>query len=311
MQGIILAAGKGKRLQPVTPHRTKAMAPVAGKPMVERVVDTLVTQGIGQFVFLISPEDDKIVSHFTHNRPELAIRFVVQAERLGMGHALGLAAPFIEGDFLLSACDNLVPEAHIRELIATHERCEAQATLSLMAIDRARASSTGIVDWQDGWIRQIVEKPDPADAPSNISSLPLYLFRPTILEFLPTLQRSPRGEYELQDAIQLLINTYGRVTGALTPSRLQLTNVADLLALNRYYLVDGVDGTARIGAGTQVHAPVRIDTGVTIGENCEIGPNVYIERGGHIGDGVRLQESIVLRGARIADHSQHTDTVLL
>ncbi len=311
MQGIILAAGKGKRLQPVTPHRTKAMAPVAGKPMVERVVDTLVTQGIDQFVFLISPEDDKIVSYFTHNRPELAIRFVVQAERLGMGHALGLAAPFIEGDFLLSACDNLVPAAHIHELMATHARCEAQATLSLMAIDRAKASSTGIVDWQDGWIRQIVEKPAPADAPSNISSLPLYLFRPTILEFLPTLQRSPRGEYELQDAIQQLINTHGRVTGALTPSRIQLTNVADLLALNRHYLVDHVAETAQIGAGTQVRSPTRIDAGATIGENCEIGPNVYIEDGCQIGNGVHLQDAVVLRGATITDHSRHTDAVLL
>lgn len=311
MQGIILAAGKGKRLQPVTPHRTKAMAPVAGKPMVERVVDTLVTQGIDQFVFLISPEDDKIVSYFTHNRPELAIRFVVQAERLGMGHALGLAAPFIEGDFLLSACDNLVPAAHIHELMATHARCEAQATLSLMAIDRAKASSTGIVDWQDGWIRQIVEKPAPADAPSNISSLPLYLFRPTILEFLPTLQRSPRGEYELQDAIQQLINTHGRVTGALTPSRIQLTNVADLLALNRHYLVDHVAETAQIGAGTQVRSPTRIDAGATIGENCEIGPNVYIEDGCQIGNGVHLQDAVVLRCATITDHSRHTDAVLL
>lgn len=311
MQGIILAAGKGTRLQPVTPRRTKAMAPVAGKPMVERVLDTLVAQGIQHFIFLVSPEDDKIVPHFVHNRPELSIQFVVQTERLGMGHALSLAAPYIQEDFLLSACDNLVPEAHIGELLATHQRCQAQATLSLMEIDRAKASSTGIVDWQDGWIRRIVEKPDPAEAPSNISSLPLYVFRPTILEFLPKIQRSPRGEYELQDAIQMLIDSYGRVTGVLTPSRIQLTNVADLLALNRHYLVDGVDRTAQLGAGTQVHAPTRIDAEVTIGENCVIGPNVYIESGAHIGNGVHLHESIVLQGAHIADHQQHSNAVIL
>ena len=177
MQGVILAAGKGKRLQPLTPARTKAMAPVAGKPIVARVLDLFLENGIRDMLLLISPDDADIRPYFAHYLPDDAtINFVVQEERLGMAHALTLLAPHIRGDFLMSACDNLVPADHLAALLRTHEVQAANAVLSLMEIDVAQSASTGIVEWHEGWIRRIVEKPQPADAPSNIASLPLYLF---------------------------------------------------------------------------------------------------------------------------------------
>lgn len=315
MQGIILAAGKGKRLHPVTTRRTKAMAPVAGKPMVERVIDMLAANGVSEFIVLVSPEDPEIVPHFERMRPELDIRFVVQPERLGMAHALGLAAPFIGGDFVLSACDNLTPNGHVAELLAAHRSRNALATLSLMPIDIAQASSTGIVDWQDGWVGRVVEKPRPEEAPSNISSLPLYVFAPRILDHLPAVRPSARGEYELQDAIQLLIDRDGGVTGVLTESRIQLTNAADLLALNRHYLaLNGVEARAPLppaGIGARLIPPVRIEAGVVVGPGCVIGPHVYIEAGCVIGAGARLENVVALRGAQIADGAVHRDEVVL
>jgi NDP-sugar pyrophosphorylase family protein len=313
MQGVILAAGKGKRLQPVTPQRTKAMAPVAGKPMVERVIDLLVENGITDFILLVSPEDGEIIPHFQQQRPELTFRFLVQHERLGMAHALSLAAPYIHGDFVLSACDNLTPADHIAALLATHRTRQANATLSLMAIDIAQSASTGIVDWHEGWIRRIVEKPKPEAAPSNISSLPLYIFSTRLLTYLPQVQLSPRGEYELQDAIQLLIDHEGRVTGVCTESRMQLTNIADLLALNRHYLSLNSERqilSHSIDSSTQLIAPLRIDQDVTIGPGCIIGPHVYIEASCRIGAGVRLADTVVLRGARVADQTAHAGEII-
>jgi glucose-1-phosphate thymidylyltransferase len=314
MQGVILAAGKGKRLQPVTPQRTKAMAPVAGKPMVERVIDLLVQNGISDFILLVSPEDGEIIPHFQQQRPDLAIRFLVQQERLGMAHALSLAAPYLHGAFVLSACDNLTPADHIAALLAAHQSCQADATLSLMAIDIAHSASTGIVDWQDGWIRQIVEKPQPQAAPSNISSLPLYVFSPRLLDYLPAVQLSPRGEYELQDAIQLLIDRQGRVTGVCTQSRMQLTNVADLLALNRHYLSQHGEQqilTEQVDPTSQLIPPLRIEPDVTIGPGCVIGPQVYIENGCRIGAGVRLADVVVLRGAQVEEQTVYTGSIVL
>lgn len=315
MQGVILAAGKGKRLHPITTQRTKAMAPVAGKPMVARVVDLLIENGIDELIVLVSPEDPEIVPYLRRVRPTSKLYFVVQEQRLGMAHALALAAPYLRADFVLSACDNLTPSEHIAELLATHRARAANATLSLMPIDIARAGSTGIVAWQAGWIERIVEKPKPEEAPSNISSLPLYVFSPRILDFLPQVKPSPRGEYELQEAIQLLIDQAGGVTGVLTPQRRQLTNADDLLALNRHYLaVDNADlrvQTEQVGAGVRFVPPVCIERGVTIGPDCLIGPYVYIETGCRIGAGVTLADVVVLRGRVIEDGEVHEQAVIV
>jgi NDP-sugar pyrophosphorylase family protein len=319
MQGVILAAGRGKRLHPVTTQRTKAMAPVAGKPMVARVVDQVVDNGIHDLIVIVSPDDPLIVPYFQEARPDLAIRFIMQTERLGMAHALSLAAPYLHDDFLVSACDNLTSVAHIAQLIATHGKRAANATLSLMPIDIAEASSTGIIAWAapsaPGWVQRIVEKPKPEEAPSNISSLPLYLFSPRLLDYLPQVQRSPRGEYELQDAIQLLIEQAGRVTGLLTERRTQLTHVADLLALNRHYLAVDPQAarilSAAISPESTLIPPVRIEPGVTIGAGCLIGPNVLLEAGCSIEENVEIREAIVLRGGRVTAGQVIAHTVVL
>lgn len=320
MQGVILAAGKGKRLQPVTPTRTKAMAPVAGKPIVARVFDLLVQNGVNEVILLVSPDDNAIGPYFErHAPPGVRVTFVVQHERLGMAHALGLVAPHLHGDFIMSACDNLVPPEHVAALLATHRREQANATLSLMEIEIAHSASTGIVEWETGaeghLIRRIVEKPQPHEAPSNVSSLPLYVFSPRVLDYLPQVRPSPRGEYELQDAIQLLINHSGRVTGVLTDVRWQLTNVHDLLELNRHYLaVEQAQPPAHLQPFTQgVHVipPVRIDADCVLEPACVIGPHVYLEPGCRIGAGARIENAILLRNTVVEAGAVIAGTVVM
>jgi bifunctional UDP-N-acetylglucosamine pyrophosphorylase/glucosamine-1-phosphate N-acetyltransferase len=309
MQGVILAAGKGSRLHPLTLKRSKAMIPILGKPIVERVLETLVQNGVRQVIMLVSSADSEIEQHFQeHARPEVTIQFIVQPERLGMANALSLAAPYIRDAFMLSACDNLTPPEHVAELLATHRRRNALATLSLMEVERSLVSRTGIVEWRNGWVQRIVEKPSPAEAPSNISSLPLYVFSTKLLAYLPEVKPSPRGEYELQDAIQMLIERDGRVTGVFTPSRLQLTNVDDLLALNRHYLTSGGEtpqlAPQSVGQHTHLITPLRIEEGTTIGPGCVIGPSVYIERNCRIGANVQIRDAVVLRNTVIEDGRQ-------
>ena len=320
MQGVILAAGKGKRLQPVTPARTKAMAPVVGKPIVARVLDLFVQNGIRDILLLISPDDEEIRPYFAQwlvaqTKDDVTINFVVQQERLGMAHALTLLAPHLHGDFIMSACDNLVPPEHVAALLHTFQAQQANAVLSLMAIDIAQSASTGIVAWDDGWISRIVEKPQPADAPSNIASLPLYVFAHILLAYLPKVQPSARGEDELQDAIQLLIADAGQVTGVLTPQRWQLTNVADLLELNRHFLVNEPVSaqilTSAISDQVQLLPPVRIDPGCVIGDHAVIGPYVYLEANCQIGAAAQLSNAIGLRGATVAGASTVRDTVIM
>lgn len=309
MQGVILAAGKGSRLHPLTLQRSKAMIPILGKPIVERVLETFLANGVHQVVMVVSRLDGDVRRHFaSHNGLPVEIEYVEQAERLGMANALSLAAPHITGPFILSACDNLTPPEHVAALLQHHRREQASATLSLMRIDRSLVSRTGIVRWEDGQVTGIVEKPTPEKAPSNISSLPLYVFSERILECLPNVKPSPRGEYELQDAIQMLIDGRDRVTGVFTDHRLQLTNASDLLALNRHYLTEGGDvpqlAPRTVGMHTHLITPLRIEEGSTIGAGCVIGPRVYIERDCKIGDDVLIKDAVVLRGSVIPEGSQ-------
>lgn len=307
MQGVILAAGKGTRLHPITAKRSKAVAPVAGKPIVRRVMETLWENEVRSFILVISPDDEEIQEHFAAQPfQESKIQFVHQSERLGMAHALLQVADLIEGPFLLSACDNLVPSAFIGQLMERFHSARCAAVLSLKTVAPERISSVGIVDLDgEARVRGIVEKPDPAEAPSTIGSLPLYLFSEALLTYLPRVQPSTRGEYELQDAIQMLIEDDEEVLGLFTEARRQLTNAADLLKLNQHYLSSEPESRvlhpAAVGQGTRLYPPLRIEDDVTIGKACSIGPNVVLETGCTVGNGVCLRDALVLRNARVPD----------
>ncbi len=316
LQGVILAAGKGSRLHPITLKRSKAMLPILGRPMVERVMETICDNGVRDFLLVVSAEDKDIVRHFTDECTlDVDVQFVVQQERKGMADALRQAAPYIRGDFVLSACDNLTSAAHVRELLSCREgHPGAGAVLSVMPIPEEEIGRTGIVAVDDGRVMRILEKPSRAEAPSNIASLPLYVFSPRLLDYLPDVKLSPRGEYELQDAIQALIDHGSAVFPVYIEKRLTVTGPADLLAINRHYLEAGQDqpqlAPFTVGPNTHLITPLRIEESTVIGRDSVIGPRVYIERDCRIGDGVGLRDAVVLRGAVIPDGTSIANEVV-
>lgn len=305
LQAIILAAGKGSRLHPITVNRSKAMLPVLGKPMVARVMETLFANGLRDFVLVVSPDDREIVEYFEREAPpEVRVQFVVQPERKGMANALLHAAPLINSGFILTACDNLVTVEEIGQMLSVWDVSpRPSGVLALMRVQPDKIKSVGIVELDGERVTRIVEKPDPAQVHGGTASMPLYLFSRRILDYLPGVPLSPRGEYELQDAIQMLIDHDGDVRGYRMSGRLTLTSPADLLALNRHYLVSGnanhQAAPQRVGVNTKLIQPLHIETGVVIGSNCVIGPNVYIEPNCTISDGAVIRESVLLRGVSV------------
>ena len=199
-------------------------------------------------------------------------------------------------------------------LAAWNSEPRPDAVLSLMPVARDKISSTGLVELDGEWIVRLVEKPTPEAAPSNVSSLPLYCFGQTVLEYLPEVQLSPRGEYELQDAIQMLIEREGRVRGVFVQRRLTVTGPRDLLDINRLYLLSGDDrpqlAPYTVGPNTRLITPLRIESGVVIGADCTIGPNVYIERDCEIGTGSYLRDVVVLRDVQVPAGSRIVDQVV-
>jgi UDP-N-acetylglucosamine diphosphorylase / glucose-1-phosphate thymidylyltransferase / UDP-N-acetylgalactosamine diphosphorylase / glucosamine-1-phosphate N-acetyltransferase / galactosamine-1-phosphate N-acetyltransferase len=316
MQAVILAAGKGSRLHPITVERSKAMLPILGKPIVERVMEMLVDNGIHDLILVVSPEDRDITRHFRRESTlDADIRFVYQPERKGMANALSCAAPLVFEDFVLSACDSLVAPGDVGRLISDMQgEQRPNGILTLMRVAPAHIASGASVEMEGPWVKRIIEKPRPEEVRSDLASLPLYAFSNKLLDYLPEVRLSPRGEYELQDAIQMLIDRDGKVGSIVVERRLTLTNAADLLALNREYLIHGGDhpqlAPLTVGPGTRLITPLHIEHGTVIGSNCTIGPNVYIERDCRLGTGVTVRDAILLHGAEIPDGATVNDEVV-
>lgn len=315
MQGVILAAGRGSRLRHLTRTRSKAMLPIVGRPIVERVMRLLADRGTRDFILVIHPDDEAIVRHFrARARFPGRIRFAHQLRRRGMADALLQARSLIEGDFILSACDNLVSSDDVGRLLAAwNSDPQPSAVLALLPVEPERLGSVGIVEQDGPWVTGIVEKPAPEEAPSDVSSLPLYIFSPSLLEYLDQIALSSRGEYELQDAIQMLIEGQGRVRGVTLQGRMTLTHPRDLLTLNRHYLAR--DGSllrveASSSPGTRFVPPAIVESGVDVGAGSVIGPAVYAEAGCRIGEGATVQDAVLLRDAVVPPGAEINGRVL-
>ena len=315
MQAIILAAGRGSRLGVLTRNRSKAMLPVLGKPIVARVMDSFRTNGIQEFILVVSPDDDRIVQYFSRESNMAGnVRLIVQPQPQGSADALQCARSQISGDFILSACDNLVsPDQVFRMLTSWRVEAGLDGILSLIPLEPGRSENSAIVEMDGEWVSRIVEKPSHNQVFSNIASLPLYCFTARILDLLDKVPLSARGEYELPDAIQLLIAENRHVSGVFLDRRLTLTDQADLLAINLHYLAEErhlIKSDARIvGLDTQLIPPAYIEQGTIIGDRCLIGPNVFIESGCQIGDYSIIKNAVLLSGATLLSGAEVCDRV--
>jgi glucose-1-phosphate thymidylyltransferase len=313
---VILAAGRGTRLKSLTSNRSKAMLPVAGKPITERVMEQLTARDVDEFILVHSPEDKEFEQYFSQIPDDFPrIRLVHQPEPLGSAHALSCAAPLIRGDFILSACDNLTSRAYIQNMLSTWKGdSELNGLLSIMPVEQARMSQVGFVVMEGSWIERIVEKPPPPQAPSDVSSLPLYIFNPRILDHLQHVQLSERGEYEMPDAIQMLIDQDRDVRGIAVDHRLTLTNPQDLININKTYLAEDRSllrvNAKNIGPNTKLIPPVFIESGTIVGTDCRIGPSVYIEENCRIGNHVQITNAVVLRGSSVRDNTDAINQVI-
>jgi glucose-1-phosphate thymidylyltransferase len=312
MQAVILAAGAGKRLRPLTLTRSKAMAPICGKPIIERVAEAVAAAGVHDFVFVVADLHDDVAAWAQSWRGPGSVQLALQPTRSGMGHALRCAAPLLrpsQDGFILSSCDNLFEPASYRALLERHRREPGiHGTLSTEEVhDPEEIRRTGIITLDGEWVTSIVEKPEPDVAPSNISSMPCYVFSPRILDYLPEIPASPRGEYELQDAIRMVIERDGRVQSCPIPQRWHLTTPDDLRAINRVFLDLG---ETQPTADATCLPPVHVGEGVTFGPGCTIGPEAVLESGCHIGAGAVVRRAVVLADAVVPDGAMVEDGVV-
>ena len=328
MKALILSGGKGTRLRPLTYTGAKQLVPVANKPILWYGIESIVAAGITEIGIIVSPETGEEVKAKTGSGEAFGakITYICQEQPAGLAHAVKVARSFLEDSpFVMYLGDNLIQD----ELAGFIDRFKAQQMDALILLRSVEnPSAFGVAEVNDrGQVLRLVEKPK--EPPSNLALVGLYFFSPQIHAAIASIQPSARGELEITDAIQALIQS-GQCVEAekLQGWWLDTGKKDDLLEANRIVLdtclktcvdceVDArsqVIGRVEIGAGSivrncTIRGPVVIGKGCHL-ENCFIGPYSSIADGVTLID-TDLEHSVILQGAKIEGiHQRIVDSVI-
>lgn len=203
MKAVILAAGEGTRLQPYTNDKPKGLVEVNGKPILTDCFEELAALDPEAFVVVVGYRNQDIIEHYGDSFESIPITYAHQRDQLGLAHAVLAAENHIDDDFILMLGDNVI-RGNLGDVVARQRRSRADAALLVEEVPPESASRYGVcITDGAGEIEQVVEKPD--EPPSNLVLTGFYTFSPAIFPACSLVQPSARGEYELTDAINLLI----------------------------------------------------------------------------------------------------------
>lgn len=316
MKGVILTAGEGTRMRPLTLSRPKTMVPVGGKPILQYNIEALKEAGITDITLIVGYQERVIRDYFLDGtKLGVKISYVTQGKRLGTAHAIGTLAGSIPGAFIILNGDIIVESKLIKELTQKFEDNAARTILTLIEVEDP--TPFGVVELEGDKITNLVEKPAPGEAPSNLINAGIYLFDENIFKAIEKTDKSLRGEYEITDSIKLQIKNGQSVLGLLSHDRwVDIGRPWELLNVNEHYLQDMEEEIrGEIEEGVTIHGPVFIGKNsiirsgsyimgpVHIGEGCDIGPNSFLRKHTCLGDNVRIGNAVEIKNSIIMDET--------
>ncbi len=284
-QAVILAGGEGQRLRPFTANRPKVMLFIAGKPILQYVVEALAQNGIRNLVIVIGYRREEVFDYMgSGERFGVDITYATQEKQLGTAHALAQAKDVTEDEFLVLPGDNLIEADAIAQFVAV----KPEAVLVKRVDNPARY---GVVTIDKGVVKDIVEKPK--EAKSNVASTGIYAFTQQIYDFIAP-------ELDIPDVLNNMIAQGKQLRAQETDGTwLDVAYPWDILSLNDAVLrqiqakLEGiietgvsVKGLVSVGKGTLIRSNSYIVGPVVIGDNCDIGPNVCLLPATSVGDNV-------------------------
>ncbi len=320
MKGVLLHGGFGTRLRPLTHTGPKQLIPVAGKPVSQWAIEDMRDSGVRDIAVILgelSPE--RVVEYYGDgSRFGVRITYIYQGYPYGLAHAVYIARDFVgDEEFVVYLGDNLIATG-ISRFVREFESSSADAMILLTRVDDPRKFGVAEFDGE-GRLKRLVEKP--REPPSNYALVGIYFFRPPhIFRAIEKLKPSWRGELEITDAIQSLINDGFRVEYRIVEGWWKDTgSPKDILEANRMLLdtkikgrvVKGVvendsvvEGRVYVGEGTMVKSGSVVRGPTYIGSNCVIGPDTYVGPYTSIGDntvisGVEIENSVVMNNVVI------------
>jgi UDP-N-acetylglucosamine diphosphorylase/glucosamine-1-phosphate N-acetyltransferase len=314
---VVLAAGEGTRLRPLTRNRPKPMLPAANRPILEHVLDALVDAGMERIVLVVGYRRERVQEHFGPSYQSVPIEYVIQRKQLGSGHALAAARETVDGPFLVVNGDRIIEANAVESVADAFETDTAPAALAVL--ERPDASRYGAVTLRDRDIDEIVEKPESDEY--RLINAGIYAFEPSIFEAIDGTERTD-GELALTDTIADLV-ARERVRGVRIGGLwVDATYPWDLLKVASEVLARGRVGEPQRRDGVwvdddaSVHDEATLRGPVVVGPDCEvapgavIGPNVALGRNVTVGPNVTAERTVLDSDARVDAGSILKDAVV-
>lgn len=325
MKAVVLAAGEGTRMRPLTANLPKPLLPVAGKPFLRHTLEALRSAGVSQIAVLIGWHGHRIRERFGDGAVlGLSIEYEEQAERLGTAHAIGSLRRHVDGTFLSVNGDIVVSAEAFAALLGFHKKVRAPV---LALAEVSDPGAFGVVEVKDGKVVSLEEKP--RRPKSGLINAGVYVFDDDIFPLIDATPKSSRGEFEITDTIRALIEKRD-VHGFRLPGEwIDVGRPWDLLRANAALLaplkgaVHGhvdpgaallgevlVEEGAEIRRGAYIEGPTIVGSGAVIGPNCYIRPSTSIGPGAKVGNACEVKNSILMAEAHVPHQNYVGDSIL-
>ncbi len=325
MKGLILSGGKGTRLRPLTHTSAKQLVPVANKPVLFYGIEAMAAAGIEEVGIIIAPETGAEIRAAAGDGSQFGVRieYIEQDAPLGLAHAVLTAEPFLGDEpFVMYLGDNLLRDG-IVPLVRTFRDENPDALILLTPVPDPE--SYGVAELEDGRVARLVEKPP--EPRSDLALVGVYMFTPAIFAAARAIEPSGRGELEITDAIQHLVDRGLRVDPHIVHGWWKDTGqVQDMLEANRLILDELDERIEGEVVDSRVEGRVVIESGALLERSTVRGPAIigrdsrvsdaYIGPYTAVGDGVtieraELEHSIVLAGSQISDLEYRVEASLI
>lgn len=315
---LILAAGKGTRMWPLTENIPKPLLSICGLPIIERQIQELRKVGVKKLYILIGYQMKELSDYLGKTEFGIDIQYIIQEEQKGTGHAVNQAKNIIQGNFYCINGDLIVDSENLERLK------EKENYLTMMVTNVKDGSNFGVIESMNGRLVSINEKGISGESTINAG---IFLFNEKIFDAIDNIEKSIRGEYELTDALQDISNDihileyqgFWKDIGApwdlITANEKYMHNLKNQI---KGTIEDNVviKGNIHLEENSVIKSGTYIEGGVWIGKDCTVGPNSYLREGtvlcgkNKVGASTEIKNSILMNGAKAPHHNYVGDSII-
>ncbi len=329
MKCVILAAGKGERLLPITENMPKHMIPVGGIPLLERIIECLKDNHITHLIVIVGYRKKDIVEYFKDgSHYGVKIEYISQEKPMGTADSIRLVEQSTgDEDFLIIYGDLHIRNRTIERVLNEYNKT-SESVIGIKSFNRT--SDYGSIKVEDDYIKEIIEKSSNV-AKNNIINTGIYVFKKELFEFIKKTKKSKRGEYELTDSLNLAIQDNIKIRAALLDGEVwmdigypwnlldanedalkEINNNIEGIVEKNVQLIGPVilNKDAKILSGSRIEGPVFIGRRSTIGPNSHIRPHTSIGSDVKIGNSCEIKNSLIMDRTKIPHLSYIGDSII-